>query len=359
MVLWRRHVLSCQSKNRTDPRCGCPIFLEYRAGKKRIRKSLKTRNWQKALAEARRKELEGFTEKPTSPSIEEACEKYVEDAKARHLKPPTLYKFDLLFRQLKQFATDQGLVFVSNFNLDYLRQFRATWTNKNKAASVKLGNLKAFFRFCHESKWIPENPAAKLKAGKIAESQIIPLTIDELRQILKACDEHPNKMNRPRLRALVLLMYYSSLAIMDSVTLQRDHIVDGKLFLRRTKTGTDVYCPLPPDVIDALERLPLQKGKYFFWSGDSKPKSVVGDYQRALRRVFKRANVTRAFPHLFRHTAITNWLTAGVPVETVAVLAGHSSTKVTMKHYSHWVKARQENLEAEVKKSWPQLAPVS
>jgi len=51
-------------------------------------------------------------------------------------------------------------------------------------------------------------------------------------------------------------------------------------------------------------------------------------------------------------------LTAGVPVESVAVLAGHSSSKVTMKSYSHWVKARQENLETEVKKSWAQLGKI-
>jgi len=59
-----------------------------------------------------------------------------------------------------------------------------------------------------------------------------------------------------------------------------------------------------------------------------------------------------------RHTLITIMLTAGVPVESVAVLAGHSSSKVTMKSYSHWVKARQENLETEVKKSWAQLGKI-
>jgi integrase/recombinase XerD len=359
MIIWRRHVPPCESTDHSDTRCGCPIYQEFRVGKKRFRRSLKTRNWQRALAEARRKELEGFAEKTTSPTIEQACDKYVEDAKARQLKPPTLYKFDLLFRQLKEFAADLGLVFVGDFNLDYLRQFRARWTNVNEAARVKLGNLKAFFRFCHESKWTEENLAAKLQAGKVTESQIIPLTVEEFKRILKACDEHHNRKNRERLRALVLLMYYSGLAIRDAVTLQQDHIVDGRLFLRRTKTGTDVFCPLPPDVVDALQRLPLRKGKYFFWSGDSKPKSVVGDYQRALRKIFKDAKVQRAFPHLFRHTFITNMLTAGTPVETVAVLAGHSSTKVTMKSYSHWVKARQDNLEAEVKKSWAQMGTVT
>jgi len=42
---------------------------------------LKTRNWQKALAEARQKELEGFKQKTKSPTIEQACDKYSGDAK--------------------------------------------------------------------------------------------------------------------------------------------------------------------------------------------------------------------------------------------------------------------------------------
>jgi len=42
--------------------------------------------------------------------------------------------------------------------------------------------------------------------------------------------------------------------------------------------------------------------------------------------------------------------------KTVAALLGHASTKVTAKHYSHWVKGRQEKLEEAVKSSWEQLA---
>jgi integrase/recombinase XerD len=131
-------------------------------------------------------------------------------------------------------------------------------------------------------------------------------------------------------------MYYSGLAIRDAVTLKRDHIKNGKLFLRRTKTGTDVLCPSPGEALVALKQIGSETG-YFFWSGKSKPKSAVGDYQRALKTVFEEANTQRVFPHLFRHTFITNLLTAGVPIKTVAALVGHSSTKMIMK-YSHWIK---------------------
>jgi integrase len=358
MILWRRHVAPCESTDATDPRCGCPVYQEYRVGKKRFRKSLKTTNWQKALATARQKELDGFKEKPKSPTIEQACDAYLEDAKARELRDPTLYKFRLLFRQMKDFAREHGLVFVSDFDIQNVRKFRESWPNKNESGRVKLGNLKAFFRFCTESKWIEDSPAAKLKASKVVERTIVPITTEEFGSILKACDKHTNTKNRVRLRALVLLMYYSGLAIRDAVTLKQSAVKNGKLVLRRTKTDTDVLCPLPVDVLKALKAIGSQT-EYYFWSGKSKPKSVVGDYQRALSKVFKDAKTPRVFPHLFRHTCITNWLSAGVPVESVAELVGHSSSKITMKHYSHWIKSRQDRLESEVKKAWAQMGTVA
>jgi len=51
-------------------------------------------------------------------------------------------------------------------------------------------------------------------------------------------------------------------------------------------------------------------------------------------------------------------LTAGNSTETVAALLGHSSTKVTEKSYSHWVRDRQMKLEDAVKNSWAQLGTV-
>jgi hypothetical protein len=34
------------------------------------------------------------------------------------------------------------------------------------------------------------------------------------------------------------------------------------------------------------------------------------------------------------------------------VALGHSSIKVTERHYSPWVRARQEQLEADVRRTW-------
>jgi integrase len=151
-------------------------------------------------------------------------------------------------------------------------------------------------------------------------------------------------------------MRYTGLRITDVVTLRKDHIRDGKVFLRTAKTGTDVFCPLPAAALEALEAVKTS-GDFYFWSGESKPKSAVGDYQRALRRLFDSAGTPRVFNHLFRHTLATELLTAGNSLETVAALLGNSP-KIVEKHYHHWVKGRQEKLEEAVKNSWAQLGTV-
>jgi len=117
------------------------------------------------------------------------------------------------------------------------------------------------------------------------------------------------------------------------------------------KTGTVVWLPLPPAVIEALSAIP-SAGKYYFWTGEGKAKSCASSYQRALHRLFVLAGVTDAHPHRFRDTFAVECLLSGVALERVSILLGHSSIRVTEKHYSPWVPARQEQLEPDVRRTW-------
>jgi integrase/recombinase XerD len=67
-----------------------------------------------------------------------------------------------------------------------------------------------------------------------------------------------------------------------------------------------------------------------------------------LSRVFKQAKVQHGHSHRFRDTFAVGLLAAGVSLEDVSVLLGHDSIKVTQKHYSPWVKTRQDRLSTEV-----------
>lgn len=360
---YRRHKKACghRNKGRGYRGCQCPIWVDGRLGGKEIRKSLGLRDWQKAQERIREWEAKGLIETEREPepiTVAHTTEEFLHDAEARNLRSSTLYKYQLLFAQMNAFASNAGLRFIKEFDLAMLRQFRATWPNRNFSARKKLECLRTFFRFAQAGGWIPDNPAAKLESPKLSQPPVLPFTREEWVRILAACDRYGDNYGRTgqanarRLRALVVLLRYSGLRIGDAVALSRDRIVDGKLFLYTAKTGTPVYCPLPPFVLTALEATPRTSDKFFFWTGGSKLKSAVGDWQRSLAKLFDLAKVPQGHAHRFRHTFAVELLLAGVPMERVSVLLGHSSMRVTERHYASWVRARQEQLEADVRRTW-------
>ncbi len=49
------------------------------------------------------------------------------------------------------------------------------------------------------------------------------------------------------------------------------------------------------------------------------------------------------------------WFDAGIPLEEVSRLLGHSSIRTTEKHYARWVKSRQDRLDALLIATWKEL----
>jgi site-specific recombinase XerD len=207
---------------------------------------LQTRNWDTAQKKAQKLEADG-QEQPKQKTIFDATESFIRDAEARGLRPPSVYKYKLLFRQLNQFAEAEGLRYLTECDVDTLRRFRESWVNKNFSARKKLEAMRTFFRFVHDSGWLGTNPALSIKPPKVDQPPTLPFTQDEFMKVLEACDLYPNKLNRVRLRALTLLLRHSGLRITDAVTLSKKQIKDGVLTLRTQKTGVEVRVPLPQD----------------------------------------------------------------------------------------------------------------
>jgi integrase len=234
------------------------------------------------------------------------------------LRPPSVYKYKLLFKQLKAFAEDKGLRYIVECDVEVLRAFRESWVNKNFSARKKLEAMRTFFRFVHESGWLPTNPAKIIKPPKVDDPPTLPYPKDVLPRVLAACDQYPDKKNAVRLRALTLLLRYSGLRGTDAVTLTKHSVKSGTLVLRTAKTGTDVRVPLPPIALDALSAIPTDN--YYFWSGHGTKKSCVGDYQRAFKKLYELAGVKkRAHAPMARHVrgrVAVSWRSTGTGVRS-------------------------------------------
>jgi integrase len=324
---------------------------------------LNTRDWEKAQGIIREWEADGKQEQePERKTVADAWKEFLDDAThGRKLRESTIYKYELLSRQMESFATENGLRLLREFDLPILRKFRASWPNGNLGALKKLEYLRAFFRFAHDASWIDDNPARKLESPQVKQRPTMPFTQEQMALILSACEKYGRKCRGGRYRtdenvhriwAFVLLLRHSGLRIGDAVSLERTRITGDKLFLYTAKTGTPVYVPLPEFVLNALAALPKISERYLFWTGESKIDSATGDWQRTLKAVFDVARIPDGHAHRFRDTFAVDLLQAGVPIERVSTLLGHSSIKVTEKYYSPWVRARQEQLEADVRRTW-------
>jgi integrase len=190
-----------------------------------------------------------------------------------------------------------------------------------------------------------------LKPGKVTSGPTLPFSRAEVDKILTACEKYPDKENAVRLRALVLILRYSGLRLGDGVTLERTRIEKDRLRLYTAKTNVHIHCPLPPAVMNALKAIP-KNGRYFFWTGNGKVKSTVGNWQRALKLLFELAEVPTGHAHRFRDTFAVEALLCGIPLERVSILLGHQSVKITEKRYSPWVRGRQDQIENDVRRMW-------
>lgn len=355
LQLFRWHAESCRfAKHRKNRRkqlkCDCPIWYDWRLGGVRFRRSLKTRSWEAAQILARKMESEGVVTDALPSTLEVAAQKFLADCAARNLSETTIYKYRLVLKQLQSFATKHGYQLLSQFTKDVLLSFRASWSNKGLSGAKKLEHLKTFFSHCYDAGWIKKNEAKGIKRPKVDKVQVLPFTSDEFQKLLAGCESHPQLGRRLQLRALVLLMRYSGLRLMDAVMLRRDRISDGMLDLYTAKSGTKVRLPLKPEVISALDAIP-QANEFYFWSGVGKPKSVANVWQYTFLQTCRRAKL-KGHSHQLRHSFAVGLLEQGVSLEDVSKLLGHQSLKVTERHYAAFTKVQQDRLELAVKSTW-------
>lgn len=366
LSLFRRHSLVCphQKDGRRWKRCKCPIWVDGTHLGAEVRKSMKTRSWEKA-----EEDLEKFKKLPVlrinePKTIAYAVQSYRGDAEARHLKPDTLRKHANVLNPLVEFARKRGKTYLTHLNFEDLSEFRKSWPDKALSSSKKLERLKSFFGYCVRAGWLKDNPAVGIRPPLIQDCPTMPFTKQEMAAILAACERYPQNRsakaigNAARLRAFALAMRYTGLRIRDVVQLSELKVEPGRVFLYQQKTGEPVYVPIPKSVEAAIREAPGRTSEtYFFWSGEGLAKSCVSDWQRAFRKLFRLAGIRAGKPHRFRDTFAVELLLSGVSMEDVSILLGHTSIKTTQKSYAPWVRARQERLESHVRNAWGDLDP--
>jgi integrase/recombinase XerD len=380
LQLYRRQVKSCRfwtgkstNGNRRDHNCRCPVWVDgYLAGK-RVNKTLGLRDWTRGNEIIRDWEIAGSiqVEVRAGTPVGDACDAFMADAGGQRLSEASLKKYRVLLinqhgpeehkkfsPSLVQFCAEAGLQFTTQITLPQLTRFRAQWKDGPLSGGKKLERLRAVGRFFVDRGWWTENSALKLKRPKVKDTPTMPYPQEEMFALLAACEQytdwhgHAGRENARRLRAFILLARYSGLRIGDAASCAVDRLSGNRLFLYTQKTGVPVYVPLPPFVVEALEACPRISDRHWFWTGVGSKATLAGNWRRTFRRLCKIAGVQGGHPHRFRDTLAVELLLNGMPMERVSVLLGHSSVKITERHYAPWVQARQTQLESDLVRAW-------
>lgn len=354
-TIWRRHTPNCRfsSKGRDYLKCGCPLWADgYVDGKRVLRKSLGTRD----MARARKKAVE--LESPDNriyKSLSDAVDAFLDHGKSEGLTFATQRRYRNTLAKLREFCTGRNVDSVNDLDTDTIDGFRAGRQLKPITSSKELQILRQFCGFCVDRRWMEGNPAKRIKGPRnIRPNDVEPFTAAEIIKILHACDLIGRApYERLRAKAMVLAFRYTALRLGDVALLARDRISrDGKrwrIYLRTEKSGKPVFLPIPDELKQALDIVPIPRGvkgesKHFFWNGVGSERTMKHIVGRSLGSVFARSGVPAAHAHRFRHTLATELIGAGASFEVVADILGNSPD-VVRKHYAKWSPARQVNID--------------
>jgi integrase/recombinase XerD len=354
-VVYTHHIPECPHKDeRFYRRCRCRKWIYIAMLRKRI--SAKTRSWEQAERVAR--ELCGENNPtPAGRTVSQAVQAYLDDKQQQSLSRNWAGKITRELRSFEAWCNRKAVVMLSELKLEHLEQYRKEWAGAPVTRRKRQERLRGFFSYCRRHKWVDDNLAAHLSLIKVQQSPTLPLTKEQFTRAVEAAKNYNPKApdvewRRQRATAMLLLLRWSGLRLGDAARLERTALTEsGNLRLYMQKTGESVYVPLPPEVVLALRDLDNTNPRYFFWNGGD-PVSTVKRWWATLKAIFRAAGIPESHPHQLRDTFAVSYLMAGVPIDRVSILLGHSSIKVTERHYLAWVRERQEQLERDVRNAW-------
>lgn len=198
----------------------------------------------------------------------------------------------------------------------------------NRYLNTKRIVFRSFFGWLRRKRYLKENPAELLDQIKYDVTIKMPYTDEEREKLRCACA-------RERDLALLDFLYSTAARVSEVVALNRADIdfVGGECIVKG-KGGKErmIY-------LNASASYHLQL--YLQSRTDQNPALFVDcrkPYNRlskngieaVLRRLGTTAGVEGVHPHRYRHTAITNAINRGMPLQDAQEMAGHADSKTTM-----------------------------
>lgn len=371
ITIFVRHSADCKyAGDEFCKRCDCRKHFRWTQNGKQFRRKAGTRSWAEAEDVKSRlmEELTGrksSADEPQTLLISEAVNTFMQAKRNDGLETPTLQKLQKTCDRIRDFAQDGGTFMLENVTLLHL----TTWPwdryfNTTHSLRTNQERVKSFFRYFHNAGVIAKNPAAAWKRISGRVEQVSGFTSAEYQKIAMTAKKTDHK-----LYALVQLMRFGGLAIIDASCLERSQIIrNGNeyriLLASRQKTSKKTHRQmidnaLPPTVGKGLFAVLNGNPRYVFWNRadetpatDAEKRDAVKYWQKRVRALLDSAGFSNATSHKFRHTLAIEMIRHGATFEDVAATLGNT-VGVVAKFYSHeWSKVRRSHTDRAIKATW-------
>jgi site-specific recombinase XerD len=359
VTVFVRHNGSCSHAGSEFYRgCDCPKWIRYSLNGKQHREATGTRTWGIAEEKAHEKQNQldaGQNEAlaPTAdrPTIEKAIETFMVRKLSEGISSATERKLRYHLVCFEKFLSARSRFFPSDITTTDAVEFKASWTNWKSSVTRQKAqqNIRGFVRFACRGDHRQEilDAFGKIKESKADSDRLEPkpFTEAELKKLLAQVPvTFTDSIKAARVTALIHCMVSTGMAIRDTVQLEIKSLKDGRLRIKRQKTGKAVTQKLDPGLHWELTAVTNGNPRYVFWNGTSLPESATGLWQTDLRKLMEDAGlwIKGNLSHRFRDTAVDFWLGAGCSMTEIAALLGDTVT-VVERHYADLASKRMED----------------
>lgn len=264
------------------------------------------------------------------PPLPDLIRRFESSKRIMGIKDTTIAQYSLEISMLAKHVSKPVHQLTSSDIKDYLALYKEKRQISTVTVQNKLRFLSSFFEYLLDEGYIDRNPIRGI--GRILVEKRIKKSFssDDLSRIRASC-------RSIRDRALVEFLYSTGCRVSECTALKvkdidfsaDELIVFGKghkervVYLNRSaKEHLQIYLKSRALVPDAA-----------LFSRHGCPEHMTS---RAVELILKdigaRAGVENVHPHRFRRTFATDLWKAGVPVETIRILMGHSNIATTLKY---------------------------
>lgn len=213
--------------------------------------------------------------------------------------------------------------------------------------------VRRFSDWLAEEGEIPADPFLGVKAPKLDEKVVEPLTDTQLKALVKACQ--PPKGAEPKValryrrdEAMIRLMFETGMRAGECVALEMTDVDLAQQIatVRRGKGGKGRTVPFGPDAALALDRYLRMRRHHrlaettALWLGDRGKRFSYDALHKTLGERATAAGIDGFHPHRLRHTAAHRWLAAGGSEGGLMAVAGWTRPDMLMRYTKAQAAAR-------------------